>query len=705
MASDHRDLGERKGEAVFGSVFIDRRGTPRARLGGQLPGFLSEYLIGAYGIHDAGLLVEEHFPTTRTRNSLQYQLLQDGTVDVLDYLEVSVDLEREQTIAHMTALQFSCAIDADLLDQWPDLLSGGMWGRVKVSRVYDLPSERNAALVPVWDRTSIYDEPPEEPIYREERAPTVVEFVPYQVSVDVRRFVEGRKAFGTEEWIDLLLASSGYNPQWIRAQPNGRRLTRLYLSRLIPLVERNINLVELGPKNTGKTHLLRNLSPYAFTISGGQATPANLFVNLATKQGGLIQSRRVIVFDEVARLQFSQNRATLALLKDYMESGQFARGRASYGADTSLVFMGNLEVEGMRPSPRYRHLFEVLPRELQDTAVLDRLHGFIPGWEIPKLSPLALEPSFGLASDYFGEVLVGLRDWPYDDVWARIQKRWPERERMTRRDVTALDRMGRAFFKLVFPDGHLDDPVAEELLGITGEYRQRIHEQLVKIEPGEFTPYEVGFRNIPVHADGWERIETPLDRRLNRDPSPGAATGAVAESDANSGSMRTDVVIIQAVVAESPGQTVVMADPGIAGGDAVWKVARFFLAAHLSRLGLESRARWEGLGIQFTGGPGDLRGRCELALVLAIVSAWLKRPLPVASAAIGGITVGGDVTTPRELLPLVMAAANRGRKTILVPDGCPRDLLESTFDAAHYGLITFIPVAHAIDALTWAFPR
>lgn len=704
MVNGAGEFDREQAREAFGSVLMDRRGVTRARLGGQLPGFLSEYLVAAYGVREAGALVEEHFPTTRTRHHLQYRLLQEGAIDLLDYVEVSINLEEETAKAHLTAFQFSCAIKDELLDLWPDLLSGGMWGRVKVSKVSE-STVKGPSLAMGWEDDMMSSEPIEDAVYREATAPTIVDFVPYQVAVDVEGFVAARKAFSTEAWIDLVLASSGYNPEWIRAQPDGRRLTRLYLTRLVPLVERNINLVELGPKNTGKSHLLRNLSPYAFTVSGGQATPANLFVNLTTGRPGLIQSRRVIVFDEVSRLQFSHHQATLTLLKDYMESGQFARGRASYGADTSLVFMGNLEVEGQRPSPRYRHLFQVLPRELQDAAILDRLHGFIPGWELPKLTPAALEPSYALASDYFGEVLLALRDWNYDDVWSRIRTRWPERSGLTRRDVVAIERIGRALFKLVFPDGRLDDEVAEELLGIAAEYRQRIHEQLVKMEPGEFSPYEVGFKGVAVRGDGRERIESPLDRQLNIDPRPGEATGAVSDLERGSASMGTDVVVIQTVVTETAGRAVVLADSGISGGDAAWKVARFFLGANLRRLGLESRAHWEGFGVQFTGGPGHLRGRAELPLVLAIVSAWLEKPLPPATAAIGGLTLAGDVTAPSNLLALVMATANRGRKRILIPQGSPQELLEKTFDAKHYPDVEFIPVSSAMEALTWAFSR
>lgn len=694
---------------AFGAVWRDRRKSTWARLGGQLPDFLAEYLIGLYGMAEASRLVERHFPTIRNREGLKYQLLRDGQVDVLDYLEASVNVDSGSVNGHLVAFQHNFPMDSAILEMFPALLAGGLWGRITVRRVHaSLPQEEEECLSLVDDPDE-EDEEEEEPFDEEgwvtERPPTITSFQPYQASVDLDHFVAARTHFTVEEWIDLLLASAGYNPGWIRAAVDGKRLTRLYLLRLVPLVERNLNLVEFGPKNTGKTHLLRNLSPYAFTIAGGGATPANLFVNLATGRSGLIQSRRVIVFDEVSRIRFSQNPATLSLLKDYMESGQFSRGRSSFGADTSLVFMGNLEVEGRRPASRYRHLFEVLPRELQDTAVLDRLHGFIPGWEFPKITPEALRPPWALASDYFGEVLLALRDLPYDPVWDGVQQRWPLPSYLTRRDVIALDRVGRGLFKLVFPDGNIDRSVAEELLGIVAESRQRIHEQLIKMEPGEFAPYVVGYPGVSMRNDGRVRIETPLDHQVNHKPRPGECTAAVAETDPVSGAVSASVAVAQVVITQGSSQKPgVFSDEGLRGGDATFRVAQFFVGSHGHQLGLESLLRWEGLGVQWIGGPGDLKGNAELALVMALMSSWLRKQLPPALAVIGGLTLAGDVTAPANIVALTMAALNHGRQTIMIPKGSPLELLDATFRST-FGDIRWVPVATAFEALRWAFAR
>src|SRR5262249_44946730 len=225
----------------------------------------------------------------------------------------------------------------------------------------------------------------------------------------------------------------------------------LVLARLVPLVERNVNLVELGPRQTGKTFLLRNTSPRVFTISGGRTTPANLFVNLATKAIGILGTRKVVVFDEIAHTSFGDEDATISTLKDYMESGQFSRGTKSFAADASLVFTGNLDVEGDQPDPRYRHLFEPLPSELIDSAFLDRVHGYLPGWEIPKITTASLASEVGFVTDYFGEVLVRLREQDFQSHVRGVEFS----AGMTRRDQVAVERIASGLIKLIYPDGRI----------------------------------------------------------------------------------------------------------------------------------------------------------------------------------------------------------------------------------------------------------
>src|SRR5262249_39545075 len=270
--------------------------------------------------------------------------------------------------------------------------------------------------------------------------------------------------------------------------------------------------------------LLRNVSPRAFTISGGKTTPANLFVNLSTRAVGILGSRKVVIFDEIAHTSFGDEDATISTLKDYMESGQFSRGAKTFAADASLLFAGNLDVEGDQPDPRYRHLFEPLPAQLVDSAFLDRVQGYLPGWEVPKITPAALANGVGFVTDYFGEVLAKLRE---DDFQDRIRV-MEFAAGMTRRDQVAVQRIASGLIKLLYPNGQLSDEELRELAGLACELRQRVHNQLTEIAPGEFKPRFIGCHGLTEHVAPDLRVSRellPRDDRLNRDAVVGAVTG------------------------------------------------------------------------------------------------------------------------------------------------------------------------------------
>ena len=317
-----------------------------------------------------------------------------------------------------------------------------------------------------------------------------------------------------------MLQSAGYNP----AVLPDRRIRLLLLSRLVPLVERNVNLLELGPRQTGKTFLLRNVSPRVFTISGGKTTPANLFVNLSTKQVGIVGTRKVVVFDEIAHTTFDGDE-TISTLKDFMESGQFSRGSLAFAADAGLVFTGNIDVEGNQPHPKYRNLLEPLPKELVDSAFQDRMHAYLPGWEVPKIGPDTVSRGVGFVTDYFGEALVRLRDDSHTDRIRSVALT----ENLTKRDHTAVERLGSGLIKLLYPDGNVTDDELREIVMIACEYRQRVHDQLVKLAPGEFRPKSIAPAGVDSHAapDLKVRPIVPevVDDRLNREAVVGAVTG------------------------------------------------------------------------------------------------------------------------------------------------------------------------------------
>jgi ATP-dependent Lon protease len=462
---------DKKAHALLGDKVVIKTLAQQAAFQG-LPRYVSEYLIAKYvkpetwrdDLTKMQTKVRELLPDLEQREMLKERLLSRGEITLIDNVDARVDLRGGERWARVPALQDNkVRVSAALLEQHAGLLLGGLWGTVKV---------RYAPEVNAKDPNEI------------------VAFTPFQVGPpDLAAYRAARSQFTTDEWTALMLASAGYNPT---AFPE-RRTRLLLLSRLVPLVERNVNLLELGPRQTGKTFLLRNVSPRVFTISGGRTSPANLFVNLSTKAIGIIGTRKVVVFDEIAHTTFGDEEATISTLKDFMESGQFSRGSLAFAADAGLVFTGNLDVEGDKPHSKYRHLLEPLPAELIDSAFQDRMHAYLPGWEVPKITPASVSQGVGFVTDYFGEALVRLRDDSYVDRIRSVALG----EGLTKRDHTAVERIGSGMIKLLYPDGKLTDDELREVVVLACEYRQRVHDQLCKLAPGEFRPKIIG----PVTAE------------------------------------------------------------------------------------------------------------------------------------------------------------------------------------------------------------
>lgn len=473
---DEHPLNEldQKAHTLLGDKVVIKSLSQQAAFQG-LPRYVSEYLIAKFvkpetwkdDLAKMQAKVRELLPDLDHRELVKEKLLSKGEVTLIDNVDAKIDLKGGQRFARVPTLQDSkVRVSPGLMEQNPGLLLGGLWGTVKIK------------YTPEVD-----DENPNE----------LASFTPFQIGPpDLNFYREKRGLFTTDEWISLMVQSAGYSPA---AFPE-RRMRLLLLTRLVALVERNVNVLELGPRQTGKTFLLRNVSPRVFTISGGKTTPANLFVNLSTKAVGILGTRKVVVFDEIAHTTFGDEDATISTLKDYMESGHFSRGSHAFAADAGLVFAGNIDVDGDKPHPRYKHLFEPLPDQLIDSAFQDRMHAYIPGWEMPKITSATIGKGVGFVTDYFGEVLARLRE---DNHAARIRD-VPLHPGLTRRDQTAVERMGSGLVKLLYPDGKMTDAELLEVVMLACELRQRVHDQLCALAPGEFKPKLIAPASVEKHA-------------------------------------------------------------------------------------------------------------------------------------------------------------------------------------------------------------
>jgi len=431
----------------------------------KLPRFISEYLISKYSdengkLTEAGLekiinFISEYYPEHKDKEYLKHQAMQLGSVKVLDEFNVVTDVKHQthNVVIPVMGLR-DVRIRSSILLEHENLLRGGMWGIAKI----------------VWD-------PEREPkIPNHPRNLLVDEFVPFQVSrCDLNNFIDKRESFTTEEWLDLLINTIGLNPKMY-----DRRTKLLLISRLVPLVEPNVNLTELGPKGTGKTFLLRNVSYYSRIISGGNVSPAVLFYHLVTKTPGLIALKDVIVFDEISKIRFSNPDEVMGKLKDYMESGNYERGPQQVHADASIVLVGNLPVR--RSKPRDELIFEVLPEPMKDTAFLDRMHGLIPGWELPRIqrSEVHLSQDFGLVGDYFSEILHKLRSL---DFQTYVSRKIEFSEEVELRDEKAIIKVSSGLLKLIYPNLDITDHELKEIVNISVEFRQMIVNQLHLMDP------------------------------------------------------------------------------------------------------------------------------------------------------------------------------------------------------------------------------
>ncbi len=538
-------------------------------------------------------------------------------------------------------------IPEQLVKQYPMLLAGGMWGTLSLT--YDESEIHNKKIRPF----------------------KITDFTPFQISmIDVREFIEKRKAFSDGEWLDILVNSFGLNPDKMT-----RREKLVYLSRAVPLVEANHNMIELGPRETGKTYLFRNVSYYAHVLSGGKATPAGLFINLNTGNVGLVGTREAVVFDEIANTDFTDPKAMVSIMQGYMQDGKFSRGKKEILAFGSIVLVGNLDVQGKLPHEKYYHLFEPLPSFMQVEALIDRLHYYLPGWEVPKISPEAASRDYGFITDYFCEIMHELR---------RIDVSGPFKSRfelfdaagsgpgLTSRDVRAIYKTLSGLLKLMYPHGQVTDEQLEEVLCLAIEGRQRVRNQLHLMAPGEYAPVKISARFIqsgkvaaPTLLEGNRKVHIELPTR----PLVGEVTGlAVAgeqgviqrfEMQVNKGHGRiVPLGSIQKVMRESIEAAaqyikVYAADLGIA---ADW-ADNYDVAVLATMMAIPKE------------GPS-----AGVTIVTGIVSAMKNLPVRHDIAMTGEITIMGKVLAVGGIQPKLMAAIDAGVKLVILPQENEKDV-------------------------------
>ena len=659
--------------------FIVRKDLAR-RFKGQypVPTYVGEFLLGRYCASTdedeiaEGLAIVQRQLADRAVRAGEEELFkararEQGAVKVIDLITARLDASTDSYVATLPSLRLrDVRIEADLVGEHERMLTGGFYAEVELE--YDAAIAEELGRSPFGVRSL-------RPIQLSKR--TVLD-----------DFVRGRAAFTTGEWKRFLIRGIGLEPEGLspRAQDT-------LLLRMVPFVERNYNTIELGPRGTGKSHLYQQVSPYAHLVSGGKATVARMFVNNATGQRGLVCQYDVVCFDEVAGVSFDQKDG-VNIMKGYMESGEFSRGRESIRADGGIVLVGNFEVD-VEHQQRIGHLFGPLPPEMRnDTAFMDRIHAYLPGWDVPKMTGALFTDHFGLVSDFLSECWSRLRDGSRASA---LQGRVGFGGALSGRDTTAVVKTTSGLLKLISPDPAA--PVADEDLEWTVrlalESRRRVKEQQKRIGSAEFRnthfSYTLGDEGVETFV---VTPELHSEETIGDDPLPpgqvwALSPGSLAEGP---GLYRVDVNV-------GPGSGVrILNRPAPPAFVESMKYGEQNLYARARELVGDRDPRAHEFSVQLRAFDASRSGAAlGLGTLLALCGALLQKSLKGGLVAVGGLNLGGGIDPVYNAVGLAELAIEKGATTLLMPISARRQLFELSDEMATRIVVQFY--ADACEAL------
>lgn len=615
----------------------------------EFPRYVLEYLIDNYCSEET---FEEDFERVKRRlrenfvhgaeaERIRAHIRENRDHTIIASLEVRLVETEDKYWGTISAINESFVnVPEGLVRQYPMLLAGGMWGTIRLT--YDESEVHNKKIRPF----------------------VVTEFTPFQISmIDLGEFIEKRRLFDDGEWLDILVNSFGLDPTAMT-----RREKLLFVSRAVPLVEANHNMIELGPRETGKTYLYRNMSYYAHVLSGGKATPASLFINLNTGQVGLVGTREAVVFDEIANTDFTDPKAMVSIMQGYMQDAKFSRGKKEILAFGSIVLVGNLDVQGKLPHEKYYHLFEPLPSFLQVEALIDRLHYYLPGWEIPKIGPASASKDYGFITDYFCEIMHELRRV---DVLGRLKNRFELFDAaglgqgLTSRDIRAIHKTLSGLLKLMYPHGEVTDSQLEELLALAIEGRQRVRNQLHLMAPGEYYPVKIAARMgasgtvvLPTLAEAGrkQRVELPGH------PLVGEVTGLGVAGE------QGVILRFEMQVSKGHGRIVPLGSIQRVMRESIEAAAQYIHACSKD-LGIPTdwRENYDVAVLATQMGIPKEGPSAGITIVTGIVSALKNIPVRHDIAMTGEITIMGKVLGVGGIQAKLLAAIEAGVKTVILP--------------------------------------
>ncbi len=661
--SDTRAVIKEKLRRNFDGKIVRKDLTKKIKEGANVPVYVLEFLLGQYcssddpdvieeGVNSVKHILSDNFVRPDEAQKILSVLRKKGSHTVIDMITVRLDIKKDCYFAEFSNLGLTnIPISDDYPEKFDRLLCGGIWCIVQLD--YEMEGDSNFGIVD----PDGYELKSKQKKQKDISPISIRKLTPIQMPhIDLDELKEGRKAFTKDEWIDVMLRSIGMEPATL-----SYREKWLLLTRMIPLVENNFNLCELGPRSTGKSHLYKEISPNSILVSGGQTTVANLFYNMGRKTVGLVGLWDCVAFDEVAGIRF-KDKDGIQIMKDYMASGSFARGKEEKAASASMVFVGNIN-QSVDVLLKTSSLFDPFPPEMgTDTAFLDRMHCYIPGWEIPKFRPEHFTDDYGFISDYLAEFIRELRKEQYGDS---LDKFFRLGKNLNQRDTIAVRKMVGGYVKLLYPDGNFTKDDLEEILKIALEMRRRVKEQLKKLGGMEF--YDVNFSYIDNETFDEHYVSVPEQGGGKLIPDGICNPGQVyTVSQGKSGMI--GVFRLESQMLPGNGK---FERTGI-GTDRDAKEASNtafnYLKANGSRISGSISTITKDYIVNYQDLQGiGMTGKLALPTLIALCSIALGRPTVGNLVVLGDISISGTLIKVDELANALQVCLDSGAKRVLIP--------------------------------------
>lgn len=640
----NRDEIKTKLRDNFAGRIVRKDLTKKIKEGANVPVYVLEFLLGQYcgsddeeiieqGINKVKKILSDNFVRPDEAQKTLSTLRSKGFFTVIDKVTINLNIRKDRYEAEFSNLGIKeIPVSEEYPEKYDRLLCGGIWCIVQLEYEYD---EEDKFSSPI----------------------KIVKLNPIQMPhVDINELKEGRKAFSKNEWIDVILRSIGMEPDQLN-----EREKWLLLLRLVPLIENNYNLCELGPRSTGKSHVYKEISPNSILVSGGQTTVANLFYNMGKRTIGLVGLWDCVAFDEVAGIKF-KDKDGIQIMKDYMASGSFARGKEEKAASASMVFVGNIN-QSVDVLLKTSSLFDPFPVEMgTDTAFLDRIHCYLPGWEVPKFRPDHFTDDYGFITDYFAEFIRELRKTQESDA---LDKYFKLGKNLNQRDTIAVRKTVSGLVKLVYPNEDYTKEELEEILRIALEMRRRVKEQLKKIGGMEF--YDVNFSYMDNESFEEKFVSVPEQSSSTLIPdgicSPGQVYTVSHGKSGMIGLFRLESQIL-------PGNGKLTCNGIGADREARESTQNAFnyLKANSNHISQSISTTNKDYIIQYQDLQGiGMTNKLSLSTLIALCSIALNKPTLSSMAVLGDISVSGTVSKVDNLANTLQVCLDSGAKRILLP--------------------------------------